>query len=166
MGWVEGSAERLTGGCDPGARSLACLHAPLRSPIMNQDLAGKTYPTVQFSVPADRVRRFAEAVGAEGPGVPPTFATVPEIEAMSAVLQDPELELDFSRVVHAEQSYEWTRPIEVGDELTARPSIESIRAKAGSEILVISTEIRDGSGQGVVRGRCTLVVRPRVADGA
>jgi hypothetical protein len=126
---------------------------------VNQGLAGKAYPPIRFSVSAERVRLFGEAVGAEGPGVPPTFATAPEIRAMDAVLEDPELDLDLTRVVHTEQSYEWARPIETGDELTARPTIESIRSKAGSEILVISTEIRDGGGRTVVNARCTLVAR-------
>src|SRR4051794_22565474 len=100
MGRVEARPNGSPRGCDPGARSLACLHAPVRSTLVNQALAGKIYGPVPFSVSPDRVRRFAEVVGAQGSGVPPTFATAPEIEAMSAVLRDPELELDFSRVVH------------------------------------------------------------------
>jgi acyl dehydratase len=130
---------------------------------VNQSRAGTTYQPVSFSVTAERVRTFAEAVGADGPGVPPTFATAPEIEAMAAVLRDPELDLDFTRVVHAEQSYDWVRPIETGDELTARSTIESIRSKAGSEILVISTDIRDATGAVIVLATCTLVVRPPAA---
>ncbi|MFL5768059.1 MAG: MaoC family dehydratase N-terminal domain-containing protein [Actinomycetota bacterium] len=127
---------------------------------MNAALVGKVYPAVRFSVSPDRVAAFAGAIGAEGDEVPPTFATAPEIEAMRSVIDDPELELDFSRVIHADQLYEWRRPIARGDVLTATPSIESIRSKAGSELLVVATEIVDAAGAPVVSARCTLVVRP------
>jgi hypothetical protein len=79
------------------------------------------------------------------------------------MIEDPELELDFSRVVHADQSYTWSRPIALGEVLTATPSIESIRSKAGSELLVVVTEIVDEAGSPVVSARCTLVVRPEGA---
>jgi hypothetical protein len=127
---------------------------------VNEALAGKVYPAVRFPVSSDRVATFARAIGATGDAVPPTFATAPEIEAMRAVIEDPELELDFSRVVHADQSYAWSRPIATGDVLTATPSIESIRSKAGSELLVVATEIVDEAGTPIVSARCTLVVRP------
>jgi hypothetical protein len=132
---------------------------------LNEKLAGTTYPSVRFEVEAERVRAFAAAVGAEPPGsavtrVPSTFATAPEVEAMAQIIRDPVLALDFTRVIHAEQSYEWHRPLRIGDVLTVVPSIDSIRAKAGSEILVVATEMRDHGGQMVVSARCTLVVRP------
>ena len=128
---------------------------------VNEALAGKVYPPVRFPVSPERVAAFSRAVGhTGGEGVPPTFATAPEIEAMRAVIDDPELELDFSRVIHADQSYAWARPIAIGDELTATPSIESIRSKAGSELLVVATEIVGADGAPVVAARCTLVVRP------
>jgi hypothetical protein len=92
--------------------------------------------------------------------VPPTFATAPEMDALAQILEDPELDLDFTRVVHTEQSYEWVRPIRIGEELTARPRIESIRSKAGNEILVVATDIHDQLDAAVVRARCTLVARP------
>jgi hypothetical protein len=128
--------------------------------LLNEALAGKVYRPIRFPVSSERVGAFARAVGHTGEGVPPTFATAPEIEAMRQVIDDPELELDFTRVVHADQSYEWRRPIAVGDVLVATPSIASIRSKAGSELLVIETEIVDDAGAPVVSARCTLVVRP------
>jgi hypothetical protein len=69
-------------------------------------------------------------------------------------------------VVHTEESYEWFRPITIGEELSARPVIEAIRSKAGSEILVVATEINDQRGAAVVHARCTLVARsPARQDG-
>jgi acyl dehydratase len=129
---------------------------------LNADLEGKEYPAISFEVDEARVRRFAAAVGEEGSSVPPTFATAPEIVAgLARVVEDADLGLDFTRVVHGEQEYEWVRPLVVGDTLTARATIESIRAKGGLEFLTLRTEMRDREGALVVVGRSSLVVRGR-----
>ena len=56
--------------------------------------------------------------------------------------------------------------IAVGEELTATSTIESIRSKAGSELLVVATDVRDTEDRAVVAARCTLVVRSPTAGAA
>jgi hypothetical protein len=127
---------------------------------LNGNLEGKTYPPVRFTLDADRVRVFGDAVGHRGPGVPPTIVTVPEIEAgLSNVVSDPELGVDLSRVLHGEQAYEWARPLAVGETLTAEAVIENVRRKGAMGFLTIRTELRDEAGQLVASGRSTLIVR-------
>jgi N-terminal half of MaoC dehydratase len=127
---------------------------------LNADLVGKTYPPVRIVVDAERVRAFAGAVGSAGDGVPPTFATVPEIVAgLGNAVGDPDLGVDLAGVLHADQEYRWERPIEVGETLVAQATIDSIRGKGGTEFLGIATEIRDGGGALVVRAHSTLIVR-------
>jgi hypothetical protein len=126
----------------------------------NEALVGRTYPPVPFRVEPERVRAFAAAVGHAGDGVPPTFATVPEIAAgLANVLADPDLGLDLSRILHGEQAYEWARPLEVGETLTAEATIERIRGRGSIWFLTIRTSLRDGSGATVVTARSTLIVR-------
>ena len=127
---------------------------------LNASLEGKAYAAVSFPVELERVRRFAEAIGHPGDGVPPTFVTAPELAAgLANVIADTELGLELSRVLHTEQEYTWRRPIRMDDVLTARATILSIRAKAGLEILVLATDLRDATDQTVVTGRTTLLVR-------
>ena len=126
---------------------------------MNVALEGKTYTPVHFEVREDHVRRFAEVVGDDGSSVPPTFVTAPEIEAgLDQVVADPELGLDFARVVHGEQEFEWSRPVRVGDVLEVRSTIESIRVKGGHEFLTLRTEMRDEAGALIVLARSLLIV--------
>jgi len=126
---------------------------------MNLALEGKAYAQVHFEIREDHVRRFAEVVGDDGSSVPPTFVTAPEIEAgLDQVVADPELGLDFARVVHGEQEFEWLRPVRVGDVLEVRTTIESIRAKGGHEFLTLRTEMRDEAGVLVVLARSLLIV--------
>ena len=127
---------------------------------LNEALQGKTYPAVPFVVEAERVRAFAGAVAHAGAGVPPTFATVPEIAAgLANVIGDPELGLDLSAVLHGEQEYEWVRPLRVGEAVEAEATIESIRGRGSMRFLTLRTFLRDEAGLTVVVARSTLIVR-------
>ncbi|HEU5225761.1 MAG TPA: MaoC family dehydratase N-terminal domain-containing protein [Actinomycetota bacterium] len=127
---------------------------------LRPDVEGSTYPPVRFLVDEVRVRAFADAVGQGGPGVPPTIVTVPEIEAgLDHVVSDPRLGIDLSRVLHGEQEYRWSRPVVVGETLTASATIESVRNKGGIRFLTLRTEVLDEAGELVVAGRSTLIVR-------
>ncbi len=126
---------------------------------MNQDLVGKAYPATTFDVTAERVAAFAVAVGDDGTFVSPTFATAPEVEALTQVIGDPDLGLDFTRVVHGEQEFGWRRPLAVGDTLTVTPTIASIRAKGAHGFITIQTEMRDAAGELVLVSQNTMIVR-------
>jgi acyl dehydratase len=142
---------------------------------LNQSLKGKEYEEVSFTVERDRVTQFADAIGDDNPiyrdadaakaagfpeqVAPPTFPTVMQIMTSGQAVLDQELGLDYSRVVHGEQRYDWRRPLVVGDVLKSRPRIADIYAKKSNEFLVIESEIRDGSGEVVVVARSTLISR-------
>jgi acyl dehydratase len=142
---------------------------------LNRKLKGKVYDPVVCVVERDRVVRFADAIGEDDPVyrepaasrragsdqqlAPPTFVTVMNIAVSGQAVQDPELGLDYSRVVHAEMGYEWRRPVRVGETLTAIPRIADIFARGPHEYLVIEAEIMDRSGATVVRSRSTLLSR-------
>jgi acyl dehydratase len=160
---------------------------------MNQALKGKEYEPVTFEVTAEHVTRFAEAIGEAraifrdadaakeagyaGQVAPPTFVTAMQMMASGQVVLDPELGLDYSRVVHGEQAYDWRRPVIVGDALRAVPRLADIYVRGSNEFLVIESDITDASGETVVVGRSVLLSRgtardairpepPAAADGA
>jgi len=126
---------------------------------MNAALEGKVYPDTTFSVGEERVDLFRAAVAEAGEIVPPTFATAAEFAVFPLIVGDAELSLDFTRVVHAEQEYEWRRPFRMGEVLTVRSHIASIRQKAGNGFLTIQTELLGSHGELVVLARATLIER-------
>jgi hypothetical protein len=126
---------------------------------MNVALEGKVYPDTTFTVDEERVDLFRAAVGEAGEIVPPTFATVAEFAVFPLIVGDAELGLDFSRVVHAEQEYEWRLPFRMGEALTVRSRIASIRQKAGNGFLTIETKLLDRGGELVVLARATMIER-------
>jgi acyl dehydratase len=142
---------------------------------LNQSLKGKAYQEIEVEVDRDRVTAFALAVGEDDPrflgaeaarteGFPdqvafPTFPTVIGILASAQIVVDPELGMDYSRVVHGEQSFEWRRPIVVGDRLRTTPRIADVSARGSNEFLVIEAEITDADGEVVCVARSTLLSR-------
>ena len=126
---------------------------------LNSLAEGTVYPDASVRVDAGRVEDFRAALGETADIVPPTFATVAEFAVIPVIVGDPELGLDFTRVVHAEQEYEWRRPLRIGETITVRSRIASIREKAGSGFLTIETELIDDAGDLVVLARATMIER-------
>ena len=146
---------------------------------MNPEFIGRRYPaSAPYQVGREKIREFASAIGDENPAyhdvaaaralgyrdlvAPPTFAIVVTMKSDAALLFDPDLGLDFSRVVHGEQHFSYARPIVAGDELTVETVIENIRAVAGNDMITTRSEISTTSGERV--GVTTAVIVSRGAE--
>jgi hypothetical protein len=125
---------------------------------MNPAAAEKTYPATTFTVDPQRVAAFRE-IFEEPEGVPATFVTVAEFAVMPQIVADPELGLDFSRVLHGNQEYEFRRPLEEGETLEVRCRLGSIRLLGGNAFLVLVTELVEPGGDVVCTARSTLIER-------
>ena len=125
---------------------------------MNTSVAGKVYPEATFVVEPERVEAF-RSVFDETHGVPSTFVTAAEFAVMPVIAGDPELDLDFTRVLHGGQEYSFHRPLEASETLIVRSRIGSIRSVGGNAILTIVTELVDASGDVACTARSTLIER-------
>ena len=143
---------------------------------LNPDFVGREYPaTGTYAVGREKIREFAAAVFDANPAytdvdaaralgyadiiAPPTFAIVLSLKAAEAVMFDPDLGLDYSRVVHGEQSFTYTRPIVAGDELQVTTVIESIRSVAGNDMLTTKGIITTVAGEPVATATSLLLAR-------
>ena len=147
---------------------------------LNSELVGKSYPPVRYEVGREKLREFAEAVGETDPvyhdeqaakaagyrDIPavPTFPIVLSFRAGQRVYGDPDLGLDYSRVVHGEQEFEYHRWPVVGDDLVAEGRIADVyeRESKGRTMTFIVTETvwKDAkSGDPVVTARFNLIHR-------
>ena len=144
---------------------------------------GRTYPpTGAYVVGREKVREFATAIGDANPAyhdlaaaqelgyadvvAPPTFAFVIAYAGSSQAAMDPELGLDYSRVVHGEQRFSYSRPIVAGDALVAIATIEAIRAVAGNDILTTRVDLATEAGEHVVTTTTVIVARGTAEDSA
>ena len=124
-------------------------------------VAGRTYPAVSFDIESDRVAAFARAIGADpAGGVPPTFATVYSLGMTAPQLfGDEEAAVDFGRLLHAEQEFEWERHPRVGETVTSRARVASDTSRRGMRFVSLETDTADGKGQPVCRSRALFVIR-------
>lgn len=125
---------------------------------MNADAAGKAYPGPAFPVEPLRVAAFRDVFGEAG-GVPVTFATAAEFTVIPDIVGDPEVGIDFSRVLHGSQEYEFRRPLQEGETLAIRSRIESIRSLGRNSFLALVTELTSPDGTVVCTARSTLIER-------
>lgn len=144
--------------------------------MVNIEIEGRVYPpTPPYLVGREKVREFARAVLSESPlhhdvaaataagyadlVAPPTFPIVVQDATLQQLLADPEAAVDFSRVVHGDQRFTYTRPIIAGDELVGQMTVTSVKSLGGNSMVTSSTEITDAAGAHVVTAISTLVVR-------
>ena len=124
-------------------------------------VAGRTYPAVTFEIDADRVAAFARAIGADPvAGVPPTFAAVYALGATAPQLfGDPEAAIDFAKLLHAEQEFEWTRHPQPGETVTSQGRIASDMSRRGIRLVSFETETIGADGDGICNSRALFVIR-------
>lgn len=144
--------------------------------MVNTAIQGKVYPPAPpYLVGREKVREFARAVLSESPVhldpeearaagyadviAPPTFAVVVQQATLDQLIDDEEAAVDFSRVVHGDQSFSYTRPIVAGDELTATLTVTSVKQLGGHSMVTATTDVVDQGGAHVVTAVSTLVVR-------
>ncbi|MEV5802557.1 MaoC family dehydratase N-terminal domain-containing protein [Streptomyces collinus] len=143
---------------------------------LDQSFVGRTYPpTEPYEVGREKIREFAEAVGEGNPAytdpdaakafghsdviAPPTFVFSITFRAAGQVIEDPQLGLDYSRVVHGDQKFAYVRPVRAGDRLSVTSTIEGIKSLAGNDVLDIRGEVHDEAGELVVTAWTKLVAR-------
>jgi len=127
---------------------------------VDQSLVGRSFPpTAAYEVTEERLRDFADAVGApyDGRQAPPTYPIVLAFEAMNSFLEAESV--DLFRIVHGEQKFAYERPIVAGDVLTATLTVASLRQIAGNDIIGTTSEVTDASGALVCSTSATLVHR-------
>jgi acyl dehydratase len=144
--------------------------------IVNSELVGRVFaPTEPYLVGREKIREFARAVFATSPlffdvaaahaagygdlVAPPTFPVVIQELTLHQLLSEPDAGIDFSRVVHGDQRFSFTRPVIAGDELTATLTVASIKSLGGHSMVTAQSLICGADGTHVVTATSTLVVR-------
>lgn len=125
-------------------------------------LAGRTFPATEpYAVSREKVAEFARATGSDFDGrtAPATFPIVVAFSAMTALMEDPEVGIALHRVVHGEQRFTYSRPVAVGDVLSATLTVDTLRQVGGADLIGTRSEITDAHGEHVCTARATLVHR-------
>lgn len=132
---------------------------------LNLAFLNRSYPSLEtFKVYQTKIEAFSAAIGDDNEYIKqgfasPTFLISIQMSAMEVALFDPELGLDYSKVVHGEQSFEYKKPVKAGDELSFVSTIEDIKSKVGNDFITIRSDVTDSLGNEVATLKATLIAR-------
>jgi acyl dehydratase len=147
---------------------------------LEQSYIGRTYPpTSTYEVSREKISEFADAIGDPNPLyrdpeaaraagypdviAPPTFLWVLNIGALEAIAADPDLGVDYTRLVHGDQGFSHTRPAHAGDRLRLTTTITEIMDRAGNDFLTLRAELRTEDDELVCTTRTQVVIRGEAA---
>jgi len=142
---------------------------------VDESKKGKTYPPFEYEVGKEKIREYANAVGEHNPVhhdrkaaqaagfrdvvAPPMFAVVFSTGSVAPAILDPEVGINFARMLHGSQEFEWGEPVCSGDEITTTASCSDIYEKDGKGFYVFVSESVNQDGETTVRGTWTNIVR-------
>jgi acyl dehydratase len=131
--------------------------------------------SVTYAVGREKVREFATAVGEADPRfhdveaaraagfadvvAPPMFASVYAGPAVFPVVLDPEVGIDFSRMVHGGQEFTWHTPVVAGDEITTEAEFTGHAKRGDLNVFTFSSRSVNQNGDLVCEGLWTNIVR-------
>jgi acyl dehydratase len=128
-----------------------------------------------YAVGREKIREYAHATGETDPRhldpeaaraagyadvvAPPMFAAVYCAPAIGPAIVDPEVGIDFARMVHGAQEFEWHAPVVAGDEIATEATLEDKAERGGLSFFTFRTVSTNQRGETVCEGRWTNIVR-------
>jgi acyl dehydratase len=139
------------------------------------DAVGKTYAPVTYAVGREKIREYARAVGETHPlhldldaarraghedlVAPPMFAVVYASPAVIPAFFDPEVGMEFARMVHGGQEFTLGPLVVAGDEITTETEVKDVSERGGMAFYVFETRSTNQRGELVCTGTWTNAVR-------
>ena len=136
---------------------------------------GKEYPPSVYAVGREKVREYAVAVGESNPlhidveaaraagypdvVAPPMFCVVYCGVAIGAAMFDPEVGIDFARLLHSAQEFRWGPLVVAGDEIETTFAVSEISERAGNGFYTFESVSKNRDGATVCVGTWSNIVR-------
>ena len=145
--------------------------------MLDKSAIGRTTSVSTMEVEKGHIRKFAQAIGDDNPlhhdeeyakksrygGIiaPPTFVTTLGFESKENLMEG--LDINYARLLHGEQEFEYHKPIMAGDVISFSTTITDITEKQGKSgaMDIVTTEMtgNNQNGERVFVGRSTVVIR-------
>ena len=136
---------------------------------------GKEWPPAAYEVGTEKIREYANAIGAEDPihheheaataagfrdvVAPPMFCVVYQWRAMAVAGTDAEVGMNLAALVHGGQEFVWGEPVCNGDLISTTAKCTEIYEKDGKGFYVFETVSTNQDGAETVTGTWTNIVR-------
>ena len=128
-----------------------------------------------YVVGREKIREYAASIGEQAPicldvaaareagyedvVAPPMFAAVYSWRAMGPAVLDPEIGIDFSRLVHGAQEFTWGEPVVAGDEITTEATFVEEAKRGDIRVYTFNSRSTNQRGELVCEGTWTNFVR-------
>ena len=142
---------------------------------VDADAIGKEYPPVAYEVGREKIREYANAIGAANPVhhdrdaaqaagfrdvvAPPMFCVVYSARAMGPAILNPAVGINLAAMLHGSQEFEWDEPVCDGDVITTAATCKEIYEKDGKGFYVFESISENQEGKQTVKGTWTNIVR-------
>jgi len=137
---------------------------------------GKAYPPQEYKITADESKKYALGYNEDLPlfldesrpgGIiaPPMFAVKYAGTSIANAFFDTEFNVDFSRLVHGEQAFEFLLPVKPGDTIETVLKIASVEEKSSGEIFTAEAVSTNQNGEQVVLMGSTFFIRGKKSGG-
>jgi acyl dehydratase len=136
---------------------------------------GKAYAPVTYAVGREKIREYALAVGETNPlhhdvdharaqgykdvVAPPMFCVVYCGPALGPAMFDPEVGIDFARLLHSGQEFRWGPLVEAGDEVTTTLTVRDISSRGEMGFYTFESLSENQDGETVCVGTWSNIVR-------
>jgi acyl dehydratase len=142
---------------------------------VSKDAVGKQWPPVIYEAGREKIREYANVIGASSPVhqdreaalaagyrdvvAPPMFCVVYSGAALAPAILDPDVAINFATMVHGGQEFVWGEPVCSGDEITTTVTCADIYQQDDKGFYVFESESVNQDGAQTVRGTWTNIVR-------
>ena len=136
---------------------------------------GKSYAPVTYAVGREKIREYALAVGERNPlhhdvaharangykdvVAPPMFCVVYCGPALGPAMFDPEVGIDFARLLHSGQEFRWGPLVQAGDEVATTLTVKDISSRGEMGFYTFESVSTNQDGDTVCVGTWSNIVR-------
>src|SRR5215208_181460 len=120
------------------------------------DALGREYPPATYEVGREKIREYANAIGATNPVhhdreaaqaagfrdvvAPPMFCVVYSAPALGPAILDPEVGINLAAMVHGGQEFQWGEPVCAGEVITTQSRLSEVYERDGRGFYVFQSE--------------------------
>src|SRR5262249_3772904 len=142
---------------------------------LKTDAIGKQWPTATYEVGTEKIREFADVIGAPNPVhhdheaaksagfrdlvAPPMFCVVYSARAVAPAIFDPDVGINLATMLRGSQALVWEEPVCNGDVIETTATCREIYEKGGNGFYVFETASTNQDGKPTVTGTWTNIVR-------
>jgi acyl dehydratase len=142
---------------------------------ISTEAVGKAYPPTTYAVGREKIREYALAVGETNPlhldvdharrkgyrdvVAPPMFCVVYCGAALGPVMFDPEVGINFARLLHSAQEFRWGPLVVAGDEVETAMTVKDISARGEMGFYTFESVSTNQDGDTVCVGTWSNIVR-------